>query len=40
MKKILTICLCVLVGLCSFAGCAANDNSDKPNEDSGWTDFV
>ncbi len=40
MKKFLMACLCVLVGLFSFAGCNADDSNKKPtNDDSGWTDF-
>lgn len=41
MKKFLIVCLCVMVGLFSFAGCNSDDSHSKTpaNDDPGWTDF-
>ena len=40
MKKFLLICLCVIVGAFSFAGCSGDSSKgNNPSDESGWTDF-
>ena len=40
MKKILVVCLCVIVGLFSLAGVSCGGaSSTNNNNDSGWTEW-